>query len=60
MWTMLQIFGSPQIVEDLRGLRIHRIDNIITINAEDRDSMDCLLLWFEPTVRISYFSFSPN
>ncbi|KAJ6460399.1 hypothetical protein C8R47DRAFT_1027785 [Mycena vitilis] len=49
MRTMVSTFGSPDLVDELQGVDIHRLENILTINADDHDSMDKLLLWFEAT-----------
>ncbi|KAJ6503237.1 hypothetical protein C8R47DRAFT_1007238 [Mycena vitilis] len=49
MWTMISTFGSPALVDELRGMDIHRLENVLTINHDDHDSIDKLLLWFEAT-----------
>ncbi|KAJ6503236.1 hypothetical protein C8R47DRAFT_1067323 [Mycena vitilis] len=49
MRTMLKIFGWPDLTQELRGMDIHRLENILTMNIDDEDSMDTLLLWFEAT-----------
>ncbi|KAJ7707787.1 hypothetical protein B0H17DRAFT_1034033 [Mycena rosella] len=49
MWTMLKIFGSREIKTGLLGMKIHNLQNTLTLNTEDHDLMDTLQLWFEPT-----------
>ncbi|KAJ7109804.1 hypothetical protein C8R44DRAFT_743178 [Mycena epipterygia] len=49
MWTMLKIFGSQQVIDELGGTDIHRLENVITVDVATHDQIDLLQLWFEPT-----------
>ncbi|KAJ7250576.1 hypothetical protein C8J57DRAFT_1723364 [Mycena rebaudengoi] len=47
--TILQIFGSQALVDELLGENMHRLENILSLASEIHHKFDLLLLWFEPT-----------
>ncbi|KAG7443750.1 uncharacterized protein BT62DRAFT_1078240 [Guyanagaster necrorhizus] len=42
-------FGFPNILQDLRGEKIHRLENILTLEYNLHLHFDDLTLWLEPT-----------
>ena len=52
VWTILARFGYEDVCAELgghaaQGARIHRLENILTLNATDHDRFDGMRLWFE-------------
>lgn len=60
MWAAIERFGYPTIPQELNGLNIHKLENVMTLNIDVYDLFSNLLLWFLPTVclnepcRVSY------
>ncbi len=46
-WALLSTMGFPQFFERLNGKRIHRLENVLTLNFMLHDLMDRMCLWFE-------------
>jgi hypothetical protein len=38
---------SKELVDSLNGPGINQLGNVLTVNSEDRDSIDMLWLWLE-------------
>lgn len=60
-WTIIRGFGYEEIYDELASENgnIHRLQNIMTLDASFHDLFDTLDVWFEETVcpaRIFYFS----
>lgn len=51
-WALLERFGYSNLVAELRGNNIHRLENLITISTDIQYSFERLWFWFESTVRI--------
>ena len=52
LWTILKRFGYEDVYDELKdddlpGTRIHRLENILTLDASCRHLFDEMLLWFE-------------
>ena len=59
MWSIPEIFGHENIIEDLAGDRINRLENIVSMNASSHLLFDDLRLWLKPVeVRLSSLSLS--
>ena len=56
VWTILSCFGYEDIPEKLIGAGIHRLDNIMTLDASIHSYFDKLQLWFEAVVSGLQFS----
>jgi hypothetical protein len=52
-WEIVGWFGGVKF-DELNGLNIHRLDNILTLNPEAHHLFDELKLWFEE-VPVSFF-----
>ncbi|KAK0465393.1 uncharacterized protein EV420DRAFT_1637530 [Desarmillaria tabescens] len=48
-WTIIEHFGFTNVLEELQGEKIHRLENILTLEYDLRDHFDDLTLWLEPT-----------
>ena len=49
-------FGYADITDNVNGDKIHRLDNILTLDPGMHDHFDRLKIWFERTVSILLFS----
>ena len=47
---MMDRFGYKKILEELNGLNIHRLENILTLDINVHTGFDALEIWFESTV----------
>ncbi|RDX41752.1 hypothetical protein OH76DRAFT_1302753, partial [Lentinus brumalis] len=47
LWMTLERFGYTGLEEHLRGVNIHRLENVLTLEHNVRVFMDRMLLWFE-------------
>jgi hypothetical protein len=47
---VIDCFAGFKIHEELNGLDIHRLENILTLRQELHTMFDTLALWFEETV----------
>ncbi|KAF9485217.1 hypothetical protein BDN70DRAFT_927752 [Pholiota conissans] len=47
VWTIMDQFGYPNIRSNLKGTRIHRLQNVLTLSVEMRAKFNSLKLWFE-------------
>ena len=56
LWTILSMFGYKNILGELNGNQIHRLENVLTLEHNLHDQFDRLNVWFEATV--SYFPLS--
>lgn len=52
----MEQFGYKNIFHDLNGDKIHRLDSVLTLDANVHIFFDRLEIWFEPAVRILLFS----
>jgi len=50
-WTIMERFGGVKVKDELNGNRIHRLENIITMNSDIHTHFDDLLIWLVPVVR---------
>lgn len=50
-WTIMQRMGGADIVAELNGDGVHRLENVMTMEVGLHILFDCLALWFEATVR---------
>ncbi|KAG7440318.1 uncharacterized protein BT62DRAFT_1050811 [Guyanagaster necrorhizus] len=57
-WTIIKHFGFSNILKDLEGGNIHRLENILTLQYDLHVHFDNLALWLEPTVRFPHFLLS--
>ncbi|KAK0460092.1 uncharacterized protein EV420DRAFT_1747063 [Desarmillaria tabescens] len=48
-WTIIEHFGFPKILQELEGEKIHRLENVLTLEYDLHDHFDDLTLWLEPT-----------
>ncbi|KAH0833819.1 hypothetical protein J3R83DRAFT_10982 [Lanmaoa asiatica] len=48
MWSILSMFSRDNITDDLAGNRIHRLENIISMNSVSHQLFDELHLWLKP------------
>ncbi|TFK82705.1 hypothetical protein K466DRAFT_556152 [Polyporus arcularius HHB13444] len=46
-WATLKRFGYTGLEDQLRGVNIHRLENVLTLEHNVRVFMDKMLLWFE-------------
>ena len=59
MWSILSTSSRDTIIEDLAGNRIHRLENIVSMNIYSHVLFDELKLWLKPVeVCLSSLSFS--
>ncbi|KAG6327190.1 hypothetical protein ID866_11899, partial [Astraeus odoratus] len=49
VWAVLSMFTDLDIIVDLAGNKIHRLENIITMNQHCHHLFDDLYLWLKPT-----------
>lgn len=56
VWTIMHRFGYKGIPGGLDGTGIHRLENVLTLDASVHLAFDALTLWFEPTVSIYILS----
>ena len=47
VWTVLERFGYTGLQGELEGHKIHRLDNIMTLETGLHGLMDRMSLWFE-------------
>lgn len=47
-------FGYTRMVDELNGSKIHRLENLISLESQVHDAFDSLALWLVPTVRKYY------
>ena len=52
----MERFGYKDVVDNLDGHKIHRLDNIFTLDFGIRDLFNRLAIWFERTVSILLFA----
>lgn len=57
-WTIIEAFGYPGIRDELSGVKLHSLQNTLTLDAFLYGMVDNLTLWLEPTVRRRLFPFS--
>jgi hypothetical protein len=48
VWAVLDRFGYKELLKELNGTKIHRLENILTLSLEVHELFDTLKLWFEP------------
>ena len=53
MWSILSMFTQENIIEDLGGNHIHRLENIVSMNAPFHHFFNMLSLWLKP-VKVCY------
>lgn len=49
MWAIMRRFGHDQLPDDLNGDNVHRLENVMTMNAIHHTWFDSLGFWFEET-----------
>ncbi|KAF9011275.1 hypothetical protein BDQ17DRAFT_1420670 [Cyathus striatus] len=49
VWAILKAFGYKTIDEELNGVKIHRLENILTLNIDVHSAFDSLQIWLEAT-----------
>ena len=47
MWAIIESFGIIDVLTELDGANIHRLSNVLTLDAIIYTSFDGLDLWFE-------------
>lgn len=48
VWAVMARFGYKNLPGDLNGNKIHRLENVLTLDKSVHDFFDTLELWFEP------------
>ncbi|KAF8810920.1 hypothetical protein BYT27DRAFT_7185242 [Phlegmacium glaucopus] len=56
VWAVMDRFGYPNIVRELNGANIHRLQNVLTLSVEVHGKFDALKLWFEPTNKTNTYT----
>jgi hypothetical protein len=51
MWAIFECFGYPDLLNQLDGQNIHRLENVIAMEPSMYTWFDKLWVWFEETVR---------
>ncbi|KAG6371357.1 hypothetical protein JVT61DRAFT_9560 [Boletus reticuloceps] len=54
VWTILSMFTNINIIRDFSGNRIHRLENIISMNHYCHTLFDNLCLWLKPVEGVSH------
>jgi hypothetical protein len=54
MWAVMNRFGHEKLLDELNGLKIHRLENVMTVGHTFHTLFDQLQIWFVPTVRPNY------
>ncbi|OBZ66341.1 hypothetical protein A0H81_13681 [Grifola frondosa] len=49
VWTIMERFGGIRVREELDGVKVHSLENIITMTPYLHERFDALELWFEKT-----------
>ncbi|TRM67609.1 hypothetical protein BD626DRAFT_545011 [Schizophyllum amplum] len=48
LWGILEYFGQGNLLHELKGPKVHRLENIISMSHDFHDRFDSLSLWLEP------------
>jgi hypothetical protein len=48
--AVMSRMGNFDVLEELNGTKVHRLENILTLQLDVHQFFDGLVLWFEPTV----------
>jgi len=51
MWAVMKRFGYDTLPDDLNGLKVHRLENVMTLSHDAHICFDNLQIWFVATVR---------
>jgi hypothetical protein len=54
MWAVMSRFGHETLPDELNGSKIHRLENVMTLENGFHTLFDQLEIWFVPTVRPNY------
>ncbi|KAI6030005.1 hypothetical protein EDC04DRAFT_2572635 [Pisolithus marmoratus] len=49
VWTVLNRFGYPDLLRDLNGANIHRLENVMTMESTVHCQFDTFKIWFTAT-----------
>ncbi|TFK36250.1 hypothetical protein BDQ12DRAFT_610208 [Crucibulum laeve] len=49
VWTIMESFGYTELQQELNGVNIYRLENVMTLSADAHDRFDRLKLWFVET-----------
>ncbi|TFY74375.1 hypothetical protein EWM64_g9637 [Hericium alpestre] len=49
VWTIFNYFGCPEMLNDLAGMKVHSMANVLTMETTLHDLFDTLNLWLEET-----------
>ncbi|KIM38162.1 hypothetical protein M413DRAFT_420662 [Hebeloma cylindrosporum] len=49
MWAVMQRFGYESIPDELNGSRVHRLENVMTLESTVHSRFDNLAIWFVAT-----------
>ena len=59
VWTILDQFGYPDLLDELSGTKIHRLDNLMMLTFSIHRMFDAMHLWFEEVKgKVSFLSCS--
>jgi hypothetical protein len=47
----MERFGQGNLPDELNGSKIHRLENVMTVDGDFQFYFDQLKVWFVPTVR---------
>lgn len=51
MWAIMSRFGYKTLPEDLNGPKVHRLENVMTMEIRFHYLFDQLMIWLTETVR---------
>lgn len=52
VWAVLARFGHVTIPDELKGDRIRRLENVMTMELQTRFLFSDLKIWLEPTMNV--------
>ncbi|KIJ30487.1 hypothetical protein M422DRAFT_36550 [Sphaerobolus stellatus SS14] len=55
VWAILKRFGYPTLLDELSGSKVHRLENVITMEFNLRQRFDNLRIWFTPTDHVNQY-----
>ena len=51
MWELMRRFGYETLPDDLTGPKVHRLENVMTMDPSVHSLYDQLMIWLTATVR---------
>ncbi|KIJ55227.1 hypothetical protein M422DRAFT_23837 [Sphaerobolus stellatus SS14] len=55
VWAILKRFGYPTLLDELSGSKVHRLENVITMELNLRQRFHNLRIWFTPTDHLNQY-----